>query len=44
MEPTPPDLPPEPERKLPTWAIVLMVVGGVIVIAGGICVALVFPL
>jgi hypothetical protein len=44
MEPTPPDLPPEPERKLPGWAIVLMVVGGVIVIAGGICVALVVTL
>jgi hypothetical protein len=40
MEPTPPDLPPEPDRKIPVWAIALMVVGGVIVIAGGLCVAL----
>jgi hypothetical protein len=40
MEPTPPDLPPEPDRKIPAWAIVLMVVGGVVVLAGGFCVAL----
>jgi hypothetical protein len=40
MEPTPPDLPPEPDRKIPAWAIALMVVGGVIVIAGGLCVTL----
>jgi len=40
MEPTPPDLPPEPDRKIPAWVIVLMVVGGVVLIGGGVCVAL----
>lgn len=40
MEPTPPDLPPEPDRKIPVWAIVLMVIVGVIVLAGGFCIAL----
>lgn len=40
MEPTPPDLPPEPDRKIPIWAIVLMVVVGLIVLAGGLCIAL----
>jgi len=40
MERTPPDLPPEPNGKIPAWAIVLMVFAGVIIIAGGICVAI----
>ncbi len=40
MEPTPPDLPPEPDRKIPVWAIALMVAGGGILVLGGICVAL----
>jgi len=40
MEPTPPDLPPEPDRKIPVWAIALMVVGGVVLVLGGVCVAL----
>lgn len=40
MEPTPPDLPPEPDRKMPVWAIVLMVVAGVVIIGGGLCVGL----
>lgn len=39
MEPDPPDMPPGPNKGLLALIIVLMVIGGVLLIAGGICVA-----
>jgi hypothetical protein len=41
MGPTPPDLPPEPDRKMPTWAIVLLSVLGFLVLVFGVCIALI---